>query len=778
MNQTTMISNWTWTEPDQRVADDLQQDLPERLFDAHAHLYRKDDLTGVGPEEIFAQTPGEASFAQWHDHLGRQVGSDRLVGGLFFPVPRVPTDGIDAANNYLEGQLRPNQASRGLMLVDPGYPEAKVADRLAGGRIVGFKVYHTFSPMKPTIEAPIDSFLPEWVWQCADEHRLVIMLHLVKSRALTDPDNRRYLRASCEKYPNARLILAHAARSCHAPHAAQGLPALRGLENVWFDTSGICESAALTAILEQFGPRRLLWGSDFPISEIRGKCVTVGEGFGWLQPDTVHWDRLAPLCDPTLVGLESLRALQQAIDDVGLNRDDVRDVYCDNTLRLLGMHDETTNQTQSLYQRAKQLIPAGTQLLSKRPEMYAPDQWPAYFREARGCEVWDLDGRHYYDVASSGIGSCLLGYRHPDVTRAVKRRMMLGGMSTLNPPEEVAFAEVLCDIHPWAEQARFARTGGEAVAVAVRIARATTGRSTAAVCGYHGWHDWYLAANLGDSDRLRGHLLPGLDPTGVPSELRGTTLPFRYDSREQFQAILDKHGDQLAAVVMEPSRYHAPEPGSLEFVRDRAHQHGALLIFDEISIGWRLCFGGAHLKFGVDPDMAVFAKALGNGHPMAAVIGTRDAMAGAHESFVSSTYWTESVGPAAALAVIDVMRQINVPDHVAHVGTAVRDLWRRHGKRHELPVVVGDGWPCLDRFHFEHELAGELRTLYTQEMLRRGILAAGSIYPTLAHTDEIIARFGEAIDDVFAELHKDLEMGTVKERLNGPVAHSHFRRLT
>ena len=280
--------------------------------------------------------------------------------------------------------------------------------------------------------------------------------------------------------------------------------------------------------------------------------------------------------------------------------------------------------------------------------MAAPDQWPAYFREARGCETWDLDGRHYYDCGLHGVGAALLGFRDPDVTRAVQRRVALGALCTLNPPEEVELAERLCAIHPWAEQARFTRSGGEAMAVAVRIARATSDRSAVAVCGYHGWHDWYLAANLGDNDALRGHLLPGLDPLGVPGELRGTCLPFAYNDVRQLREIIAQHGRRLAAVVMEPCRFHDPDPGFLEFVRDETRRAGALLIFDEITVGWRLNHGGAHLQLGVDPDMAVFAKTLSNGHPMAAVIGTGEAMEGAHGSFIISTYWTDGVGPAAA----------------------------------------------------------------------------------------------------------------------------------
>ena len=442
--------------------------------------------------------------------------------------------------------------------------------------------------------------------------------------------------------------------------------------------------------------------------------------------------------------------------------------------RVKDAQDES--RTQALYRHARQRIPGGTQLLSKRPEMMAPGQWPTYFREARGCETWDLDGRHYYDLSTNGIGSCLLGFRDPDVTAAVQQRISLGSMCTLNAPEEVELADLLCEIHPWSEQVRFARCGGEACAMAVRIARATTDRSVVAICGYSGWQDWYLAANLGDNDALRGHLLPGLDPLGVPRELRGTAVPFVYNRRDQFDALLAQHGDRLAAVIMEPCRNQDPEPGFLEHVRDGAHRVGALLIFDEITIGWRMHFGGAHLKFGVMPDLAVFAKALGNGHPMAAVIGTRAAMSGAQGSFISSTYWTESVGPVAALATLRKMKALNLPGHVARVGGLVQRCWEQSALRHGLPVQVS-GYPCLAHFSFKHPQAEALRTLYTQQMLGLGFLAGTGLYPTLAHTDAVVERYAEAVDQVFGELAQALAQGDVLCRLRGPVAHSGFKRL-
>ncbi len=770
-----MIDNWTHTDLDGKTALDLRRFLPDRVFDAHAHVYRVADLNLQEPG-LFSQGPSEVSVEVWRKHSARIVGKSRLQGALFLGTP-TPLCDMDQVNDYLIAQLEMEPGNRGSICISPEYSREKVSRYLRHPQIVGFKPYHVFSREKPTFQASIASYLPEWAWEMADEHGLVITLHMVRNLALADPDNQRQIRQMCLKYPKARLILAHAARGFHVPNTINGLPAIKALENIWFDMAAICEPEAIVAILHEFGPRKLLWGSDFPVSEIRGRAVTVGDGFAWLQPDTVNWDRVSPECHPVLVGLESLRAVKQAADNFGLNEDDLQDIFCDNALRLLGMKSESGTLTQDLYGHAKQRIPGGTQLLSKRPEMLAPGQWPAYFREARGCETWDLDGRHYYDMSTNGIGACLLGFRDSDVTRAVQRRVNLGSISTLNPPEEVELADLLCDIHSWADQVRFARTGGEIASVAIRIARATTDRSLIAICGYHGWHDWYLAANLGESDSLRGHLLPGLEPLGVPRELRGTTLTFRYDSRQDFRKILDEFGDRLAAVIIEPCRYQDPEPGFLEYVRDGAHKCGALLIFDEITIGWRLHFGGAHLKLGVNPDMAIFAKALGNGHPIAALIGTREAMDGAHSSFISSSYWTESIGPAAALATVRKMREVDVPAHVASIGDRVVDLWKRYAEEHGLPVAAGDGYPCLAHFHFEHELAEELRTLYTQLMLERGFLAGASIYPTMAHTEEIVSLYGQTIDETFGEIADALAAGDIMARLKGPVAHSGFRRL-
>ncbi len=435
-------------------------------------------------------------------------------------------------------------------------------------------------------------------------------------------------------------------------------------------------------------------------------------------------------------------------------------------------------KTQALYRHAKSRMPGGVQLLSKRPEQFAPDQWPAYFARAKGCEVWDLDDKHYYDMTTNGVGSCLLGYADPDVSAAVIQRIENGSMSTLNAPEEVALADKLCQIHPWADQVRLARTGGEICAIAVRIARATTGRDVVAICGYHGWSDWYLAANLADGDRLDGQLLPGLLPAGVPQGLRETALTFHFQNKAEFDEIIAGYGPRLACVIMEPVRNHLPTDGFLSYVKEKIHSVGGLLIFDEITIGWRLGPGGAHLLLDVTPDLAVFAKALGNGHPIAAVLGSKAAMAGAHDSFISSTYWTESVGPTAALAVLEKIEKTKVWQHVAAVGRTVSQDWQELAQKHGLPLKTG-GLPCLANFSFT-KYPLELKTLYTVLMLQEGFLATTALYPTLAHTETVLQLHREALDKVFLKISRILARNSreaILEAIGGPVCQAGFGRL-
>jgi glutamate-1-semialdehyde 2,1-aminomutase len=435
----------------------------------------------------------------------------------------------------------------------------------------------------------------------------------------------------------------------------------------------------------------------------------------------------------------------------------------------------TAGQGQELWQRAKQLIPGGNMLLSKRAEMFLPEQWPAYFSRAKGCRVWDLEGRELIDMSIMGIGTNLLGYGHPEVDAAVAATVAAGNMSTLNCPEEVWLAERLVDLHSWAEMARFARSGGEANAIAIRIARAATGRDTVAICGYHGWHDWYLATNLQNVSGLEEHLLPGLEPNGVPSALAGTVQPFSYNRLDQLEAIAASH--ELAAVKMEVQRTQPPDPGFLEGVRELCSRRGIVLIFDECTSGFRETFGGLHKKYGVMPDMAMFGKALGNGYAITAIIGRRAVMEAAQTSFISSTFWTERIGPAAALKTLDVMERERSWEVITEIGINVIRRWQELANVYGLHIEIS-GLPALAGFSFVSPHAQAYKTLLTQEMLERGYLASTLLYSCIAHTPERLDQYFDALDRVF-KLVADCESGLqdLQQLVRGPVCHAGFKRL-
>lgn len=439
--------------------------------------------------------------------------------------------------------------------------------------------------------------------------------------------------------------------------------------------------------------------------------------------------------------------------------------------------DNAGLQGQELYKKARALIPGGTQLLSKRPEMFLPEQWPAYYSRARGVETWGLDGKKYVDMGYCGIGACVLGFADPDVDEAVKAAIDSGSMATLNCPEEVSLAETLCALHPWADMVRYSRSGGEAMSIAVRIARAAAGRDKVAFCGYHGWHDWYISANLAEDNALDGHLLAGLEPAGVPRGLRGTALPFHYNRIDELEAIVSGHRDELAAIVMEPIRDHEPEPGFLERVREIATEIGAVLVFDEITAGFRMNTGGIHLLYGVTPDIAVFAKAISNGYPMAAIIGVKEVMQAAQDTFISSTYWTEKIGPTAALATIRKYREENVAAHLIEVGRLIQKGWGEVADSTGLSLSV-NGIPPLGHFTLEYENGQEIRTLFTQLMLEKGFLASNAFYATYAHQGVHVENYLAAAEDVFRVIVRAIENTEVESLLRGPVAHSGFQRLT
>jgi glutamate-1-semialdehyde 2,1-aminomutase len=430
---------------------------------------------------------------------------------------------------------------------------------------------------------------------------------------------------------------------------------------------------------------------------------------------------------------------------------------------------------QELYKKAKKLIPGGTMLLSKRPEMFLPDQWPSYFSKSKGCKVWDLDGNELIDMSIMGIGTNTLGYGNDEVDAAVIETVKKGNMSTLNCPEEVYLAEKLIEINPWADMVRFARSGGEANSIAIRIARAASGRDKVAICGYHGWHDWYLSANLNGLDDLSGHLLGGLSSNGVPKNLKNTVYPFNYNNFEELLSIVNTN--EIGVIKMEVVRNFGPEDNFLNKVRKLASDSNIVLIFDECTSGFRETFGGIYQKYGVEPDMAMYGKTIGNGYALTAVVGKRSVMESAQNTFISSTFWTERIGPTAALATLKVMEETKSWQIITAIGNKMRNGWQQLADEHKLKITIS-GLPSLSTYSFVSDKALEYKTFIAQEMLAKGYLASTNFYASTAHNEENLGKYFDALYDIYSII-SDCENGRhkIEDLLKGPICHAGFKRL-
>ncbi|WP_395745713.1 aminotransferase class III-fold pyridoxal phosphate-dependent enzyme [Prosthecobacter sp.] len=719
--------------------------VPEKVFDVHTHLFHTRNFA-EGKRPVFLDESRGYGMADFQEAM-RVWLPGREVEGLFFGYPSAGNDRA-GENAWLQSQVDGTGNSRALVLAAPQDDPAEVERLLKTGVFVGIKPYRLYADVPDTKEAEIESFAPEWMWELCDRHDGVMMLHIMLADGITDMRNVEVIRRLCTRHPRCKLVLAHVARSFNYRHAREGLHHLIDLDNVVVDTSAVTQAGAFRAALEILGPRRVLWGSDYMVSELRGSCITQGDGFTWIHPE-LGTEKLTVFGQYTTVGVESLLCLREACEDTGMTQGDLEDIFRENALRLLKPKNDAHSGPQ-LWEEAKTKISCGTGLLSKRAHLFDPQSWPSYFSRAKGAWLWDLDGRRYTDF-TGGVGAILLGHADDEVNAAVKRRVNLGSYATLASPDEVKLADALLELHPWAGKVRYARGGGEALGLAVRIARAATGKSGIAFCGYHGWSDWYLAANLSDDAALDGHLLPGLQPLGVPRELAGTAVPFRYNDPDSFKAAMQKLDGRLAAVVMEPMRSELPRDGFMQKVIDACHAAGAVYVLDEVTSGWRYGFPGAAPVLGIEPDIAVYAKAMSNGYPAGAIVGRNEVMDAANSSFISSSYWTDGVGTAASLACIGKMRREKVQPYVWKLGERLQSGLREIAARHpELQLNTG-GMPCAPSLVFANPAA---KPLMIRHMLQRGYLMSSQLYVTWSHGDEMVAAMLAALDETLAEVAK------------------------
>ncbi len=741
--------------------------VPDKVFDVHTHLFHTRHFA-AGKRPAFLDEDRGYGMADFQAAM-RLWMPGRDVEGLFFGFPSTGNDRV-GENAWVQSQIDVCTNSRALVLTAPTDDPAEVRRLMGTGVFVGIKPYRMYAEVPDTNEAEIESFAPEWMWEVCHEHDGVMMLHIMLAGGITDPRNVETIQRLCRRYPRCRLVLAHVARSFNYRHAREGLHHLIDLDNVVVDTSAVTQAGAFRAAIEILGPKRVLWGSDYMVSELRGSCITQGDGFTWIHPD-LGTDKLTIFGQYTTVGIESLMCLREACEDSGMTQGDLEDIFRENALRLLKPNTEPSGP--QLWEEAKTKISCGTGLLSKRAHLFDPQTWPSYFSRAKGASIWDLDGRRYTDF-TGGVGAILLGHADEEVNAAVKRRVNLGSYATLASPDEVKLADVLLDLHPWAGKVRYARGGGEALGLAVRIARAATGKSGIAFCGYHGWSDWYLAANLGDDAALDGHLLPGLQPLGVPRELAGTAVPFRYNDVESFRAALQKLDGKLAAVVMEPMRSEFPHDGFMQNVIDACHATGAVFVLDEVTSGWRFGFPGAAPVLGIEPDIAVYAKAMSNGYPAGAIVGKKEVMDASNNSFISSSYWTDGVGTAASLACIGKMRREGVQKHVWSLGERLQAGLREVASRHPTLGLKVGGMPCAPSLSFANPAA---KPLMIRHMLQRGFLMSSQLYVTWSHTEELLGGMLAALDESLGLVVKSEERGGLEAEVGFVGIQQGFSRL-
>ncbi|MDG1946516.1 MAG: aminotransferase class III-fold pyridoxal phosphate-dependent enzyme [Amylibacter sp.] len=410
------------------------------------------------------------------------------------------------------------------------------------------------------------------------------------------------------------------------------------------------------------------------------------------------------------------------------------------------------------YSHAKSLIPGGTQLLSKRPELFS-SEWPAYYKSAKGVNITGLDGEIFTDMSIMGVGAAVLGYADDDVDEAVIRTIKNGVQTSLMSPIEVELAETLLELHPWFDGVRYAKSGGEALAIAVRIARAATGREKVFFSGYHGWHDWYLAANLADCSALDGELMPGLSPNGVPRSLQGTSYPIDLNDIEASIKNVNVCPNEIACIIIEPARGNAVGKEVLNQMRKYCDMHNIVLIFDEITSGFRSCVGAMHRLGEIKPDMSVLAKGMANGYPLAAILGIEAIMDGAQNTFISSTNWTEATGLAAALATICKYQEIEAAKKINLMGSAMKNIWKNAFETYDLDCSVS-GIDSLPAFKFNDPDELKFYNFFVSEMLNKGVLAFRQFKPSTAHSSEDLELYSRCLDETlekYNNLNRDVK---------------------
>jgi len=435
------------------------------------------------------------------------------------------------------------------------------------------------------------------------------------------------------------------------------------------------------------------------------------------------------------------------------------------------------NKGFKLWLKAEKLIPGGNSILSKRPERYAGKLWPTYFKKSKGCEIWDLENRKYYDFAQMGIGASILGYSNTELNNYIKKKIDSGISTTLNSYEEVDLAQKLIKINKGFAGVKFARSGGEAMMVAIRIARSLKkNKQEIAFSGYHGWFDWYLATNLKTKKNLNEHLLPGLDTIGVDKKLKGSIYPFKYNNGEELEKLVNRN-KKIGIVVVESARYDYPNKKFVKHINKICKKNDLILICDEITTGFRISNTGAYKKIGFNPDIVVYGKGIGNGFPITAVVGKKQVMESAKKSFISSSNWSERVGFCAALKTIEIIEKKKVWKHLDKIGRQIKHGWIKIFKKYDLDIEVSNFLPLVTMKLNYGKKNNLILTYFIQEMLKKNYVVSSSVYISYSHTKRLVTRYLSESDKVFKIISTLIKEKKIENQISTKIRSDAFKRL-
>ncbi len=429
------------------------------------------------------------------------------------------------------------------------------------------------------------------------------------------------------------------------------------------------------------------------------------------------------------------------------------------------MTNKSYTASQVQYKRALHTIPTASQTFSKSALMYVEGSAPLFADRGEGCYLWDIDGNRFTDFVM-GLLPVVLGYKDPEIDRAIINQLARGITFSLATELEAGLAEMLIDVIPCAEKVRFGKNGTDATSAAIRLARAHTGRDRVAVCGYHGWQDWYIGATA-------RHL-------GVPQAVRDLTATFTYNDANSLADLLGQHKGEFAAVILEPVTFDLPDNGFLQSVQTLAHEHGAVLIFDEIVTGFRAALGGAQELFGVTPDLACFGKALGNGMPISAIVGRADIMTLMDDIFFSGTFGGETLSLAASIATIKKLKSSNAVERIHSVGgqllTGIKSQISGHDLEPYFQAIGQNWWPSFQPKPNDRFDSNLLTSLMRQEFVAQGLLYLSTFNISLAHDDdEIIRQTLASTNQALIKIADALESNRPEDHLKGPVVKPIFQ---